>query len=169
MVGDPVGLAQDPLAEAVNPHVVTFDAAGSVTLGGVHANDHLLAVSLGQQAQGAVEVIDGQIEVVDVADRLVGTDHVDRGFGLGMRGQCMTGSDADVEHGRIAIEALSAQSARPLAVLIGPEGGFEEEERTLLIQQPFVLPVSLGPRVMRADTAAVACLALVNAVLGDWR
>ena len=67
------------------------------------------------------------------------------------------------------IEALSAQSARPLAVLIGPEGGFEEEERTLLIQQPFVLPVSLGPRVMRADTAAVACLALVNAVLGDWR
>lgn len=67
------------------------------------------------------------------------------------------------------IEALSAQSPRPLAVLVGPEGGFEEEERALLMQQPFVLPVSLGPRVMRADTAAVACLALVNAVLGDWR
>jgi len=67
------------------------------------------------------------------------------------------------------IEALSAQRARPLAVLIGPEGGFEPEERNALMQQPYVLPISLGPRVMRADTAAVACLALVNAVLGDWR
>jgi 16S rRNA (uracil1498-N3)-methyltransferase len=67
------------------------------------------------------------------------------------------------------IEALSAQDPRPLAVLIGPEGGFDEEERAFLMAQPFVLPLSLGPRVMRADTAAVACLALVNAVLGDWR
>ncbi|MGB2932611.1 MAG: 16S rRNA (uracil(1498)-N(3))-methyltransferase, partial [Methyloceanibacter sp.] len=49
------------------------------------------------------------------------------------------------------------------------EGGFEAEERALLLKKPFVLPVSLGPRVMRADTAAVALLALVNATLGDWR
>ena len=61
------------------------------------------------------------------------------------------------------------EARRPLAVLIGPEGGFEEEERALLLAQPFVLPISLGPRVMRADTAAVAALALVNAALGDWR
>jgi 16S rRNA (uracil1498-N3)-methyltransferase len=54
-------------------------------------------------------------------------------------------------------------------VLIGPEGGFEQEERTLLLAKPFVLPISLGPRVMRADTAAVAALALVNATIGDWR
>jgi 16S rRNA (uracil1498-N3)-methyltransferase len=67
------------------------------------------------------------------------------------------------------LEALKSQASGPLAVLIGPEGGFEAEERAVLMQQPFVLPVSLGPRVMRADTAAVACLALVNAVLGDWR
>jgi 16S rRNA (uracil1498-N3)-methyltransferase len=53
-------------------------------------------------------------------------------------------------------------------VLIGPEGGFEPEERALLLRQPYVVPVSLGPRIMRADTAAIACLALVNAVLGDW-
>ena len=66
------------------------------------------------------------------------------------------------------LEALKSQASGPLAVLIGSEGGFEAEERALLMQQPFVLPVSLGPRVMRADTAAVACLALVNAVLGDW-
>jgi 16S rRNA (uracil1498-N3)-methyltransferase len=67
-----------------------------------------------------------------------------------------------------ALEGAS-KSKRPLAVLIGPEGGFEKEERALLLAQPFVLPISLGPRVMRADTAAVAALSLVNATLGDWR
>jgi 16S rRNA (uracil1498-N3)-methyltransferase len=67
------------------------------------------------------------------------------------------------------LEALGPATGRPLAVLIGPEGGFEAEERAFLLAQPFVLPISLGPRVMRADTAAVAALALVNAVLGDWR
>jgi 16S rRNA (uracil1498-N3)-methyltransferase len=67
------------------------------------------------------------------------------------------------------IEALKACRPGPLAVLIGPEGGFEREERATLLAKPFVLPISLGPRVMRADTAAVAALALVNAALGDWR
>jgi 16S rRNA (uracil1498-N3)-methyltransferase len=67
------------------------------------------------------------------------------------------------------IEALQARRPGPLAVLIGPEGGFEREERAALLAKPFVLPISLGPRVMRADTAAVAALALVNAALGDWR
>jgi 16S rRNA (uracil1498-N3)-methyltransferase len=67
------------------------------------------------------------------------------------------------------LEILSAQGPRPLALLIGPEGGFELEERAALLAKPFVLPISLGPRVMRADTAAVAALALVNAALGDWR
>jgi 16S rRNA (uracil1498-N3)-methyltransferase len=66
------------------------------------------------------------------------------------------------------LEVLEAQDRKPLAVLIGPEGGFEQEERAMLLRRPFVIPVSLGPRIMRADTAAVACLALVNAVLGDW-
>jgi 16S rRNA (uracil1498-N3)-methyltransferase len=67
------------------------------------------------------------------------------------------------------LAALTAQKLRPLAVLIGPEGGFEADERALLLKQPFVVPISLGPRIMRADTAAVAALSLVNAVLGDWR
>jgi 16S rRNA (uracil1498-N3)-methyltransferase len=67
------------------------------------------------------------------------------------------------------MEALSSCRPGPLAVLIGPEGGFEREERAALLAKPFVLPISLGPRVMRADTAAVAALALVNAALGDWR
>jgi 16S rRNA (uracil1498-N3)-methyltransferase len=67
------------------------------------------------------------------------------------------------------IDALSRAGTRPLAVLIGPEGGFERDERAALLARPFVLPIFLGPRVMRADTAAVAALALVNAALGDWR
>jgi len=67
------------------------------------------------------------------------------------------------------IEALKACRSGPVAVLVGPEGGFEREERAALLAKSFVLPISLGPRVMRADTAAVAALALVNAVLGDWQ
>jgi len=67
------------------------------------------------------------------------------------------------------LEVLQARKPSPLAVLIGPEGGFEREERAALLARSFVVPISLGPRVMRADTAAVAALALVNAALGDWR
>ena len=54
-------------------------------------------------------------------------------------------------------------------MLIGPEGGFAEEERAALLQLPNVVRLALGPRILRADTAAVAALALVQAVLGDWR
>jgi 16S rRNA (uracil1498-N3)-methyltransferase len=53
-------------------------------------------------------------------------------------------------------------------VLIGPEGGFADEERALLLRQPQILRLSLGPRILRADTAAVAALTLVQAALGDW-
>ena len=63
----------------------------------------------------------------------------------------------------------AAQAAGGIDVLIGPEGGFAEEERTLLLRQPNTLRLSLGPRILRADTAGVAALALVQAVLGDWR
>jgi 16S rRNA (uracil1498-N3)-methyltransferase len=55
-----------------------------------------------------------------------------------------------------------------VAVLIGPEGGFAPAERALLLSHAATVPISLGPRIMRADTAAVAALALVNATLGDW-
>jgi 16S rRNA (uracil1498-N3)-methyltransferase len=63
-----------------------------------------------------------------------------------------------------------APSGRPpLAVLVGPEGGFAEEERAALLKQPNVVRLALGPRILRADTAAVAALTLVQAALGDWR
>lgn len=57
----------------------------------------------------------------------------------------------------------------PWAVLTGPEGGFSPEERALLRSKPFVTPATLGPRVLRADTAALAALTLWQAALGDWR
>jgi len=59
--------------------------------------------------------------------------------------------------------------ALALAVLIGPEGGFAQEERAALLKLPNAVRLALGPRLLRADTAAVAALALVGAVLGDWR
>jgi 16S rRNA (uracil1498-N3)-methyltransferase len=65
--------------------------------------------------------------------------------------------EAGHDRGRVGID-----------VLIGPEGGFAEEERALLLRQPKILRLALGPRILRADTAGVAALALVQSVLGDW-
>jgi 16S rRNA (uracil1498-N3)-methyltransferase len=67
------------------------------------------------------------------------------------------------------LDALNgAQAGGGIDVLIGPEGGFAEEERVALMRQPNILRLSLGPRILRADTAGVAALALVQAALGDW-
>jgi 16S rRNA (uracil1498-N3)-methyltransferase len=68
----------------------------------------------------------------------------------------------------VAALAGQARGAAGIDVIIGPEGGFADEERALLARQPTVLTLALGPRILRADTAAVAALALVQAVLGDW-
>ena len=57
----------------------------------------------------------------------------------------------------------------PLAILIGPEGGFAADERATLLKLPQVVRLALGPRILRADTAAVAALALVQAAIGDWK
>jgi 16S rRNA (uracil1498-N3)-methyltransferase len=67
-----------------------------------------------------------------------------------------------------ARKALSAPEAAKWAILIGPEGGFSQAERDRLNALPFVTPISLGPRVLRADTAAVAALTLWQATRGDW-
>lgn len=66
------------------------------------------------------------------------------------------------------VAALSSVPRGPMAVLVGPEGGFAPEERERLLGVANVLRLSLGPRILRADTAAVAALALVQAVRGDW-
>ncbi|MCZ4290821.1 16S rRNA (uracil(1498)-N(3))-methyltransferase [Hoeflea alexandrii] len=63
---------------------------------------------------------------------------------------------------------LSAITERDLALLVGPEGGFSEREREMLTALPFVTPIPLGPRILRADTAAVAALTAVQMTIGDW-
>ncbi|WP_434618397.1 16S rRNA (uracil(1498)-N(3))-methyltransferase [Tabrizicola sp. M-4] len=68
-----------------------------------------------------------------------------------------------------AAQGLAGAEPGPWAILIGPEGGFSEGEKAKLRAMPAVLPVSLGPRILRADTAAVAALVLWQAALGDWR
>jgi 16S rRNA (uracil1498-N3)-methyltransferase len=75
--------------------------------------------------------------------------------------------DAETANPVAALRTVPAQS--PLGVLVGPEGGFAEDERIALLKLPHVARLSLGPRILRADTAAVAALAVVQAVLGDWR
>ncbi|MDN2579523.1 16S rRNA (uracil(1498)-N(3))-methyltransferase [Aquibium sp. ELW1220] len=67
------------------------------------------------------------------------------------------------------LDILATVRERRLGVLVGPEGGFSEEERRQLRGLPFVTPIPLGPRILRADTAAVAALAVVQATIGDWR
>ena len=61
-----------------------------------------------------------------------------------------------------------ADAPAGVGLLIGPEGGFDDAERAAILALPRVLRLSLGPRVLRADTAAVAALALIQATLGDW-
>ena len=84
------------------------------------------------------------------------------------------GDDPDAPWGggegraRPALEALEGQARGPWALLIGPEGGFAPEERARLRGLAHVTPVTLGPRILRADTAAISALTLWQAVLGDW-
>jgi 16S rRNA (uracil1498-N3)-methyltransferase len=69
----------------------------------------------------------------------------------------------------VAAARRPSEASPKLAILIGPEGGFAPDERAALLRHPRVVRLALGPRILRADTAAVAALAVVQAVLGDWR
>jgi 16S rRNA (uracil1498-N3)-methyltransferase len=75
---------------------------------------------------------------------------------------------ADFTNPLKALQSGLLTPSHGIDVLVGPEGGFAEEERAILAQQKRTLTLSLGPRILRADTAAVAALALVQAALGDW-
>ncbi|WP_414831967.1 16S rRNA (uracil(1498)-N(3))-methyltransferase [Afifella sp. YEN Y35] len=75
----------------------------------------------------------------------------------------------DERHEGDPLAALAALKGERLALLIGPEGGFSDAERSAISARPQTLTISLGPRILRADTAAVAALALVQAAAGDWR
>lgn len=100
--------------------------------------------------------------VPEVAD-LVALDRLLAGWPVDRR---ILWCDEVLVGARVALEGLEAG---PWAILIGPEGGFSDAEAAKLRAMPQVVAVSLGPRILRADTAAVAALALWQSVLGDWR
>ena len=77
---------------------------------------------------------------------------------------CDEGGDA-----KAMAQAARENSGLPVAILTGPEGGFDPSERAALRALPFVVPVTLGPRILRADTAALAALAIWQAAAGDFR
>ncbi|MGY5803848.1 16S rRNA (uracil(1498)-N(3))-methyltransferase [Rhizobium hainanense] len=70
--------------------------------------------------------------------------------------------------GQNPLPLLTQVKEKHLALLVGPEGGFSEEERALLRSLDFVTAIPLGPRILRADTAAVAAMAVIQAAIGDW-
>ena len=74
--------------------------------------------------------------------------------------------EASAPEGPVA--ALQSAPRGKLALLIGPEGGFDESERALVLARSRTLRLSLGPRILRADTAAVAAMAVIQAAIGDW-
>ena len=76
---------------------------------------------------------------------------------------CDEAGDAEPIHNAL-VQALDG----PWAVLTGPEGGFDESERATIRALPSVMPVTLGPRILRADTAALAALAIWQSIKGDW-
>lgn len=109
----------------------------------------------------------GVIAVPEVADpaRL---DDVLRGWEEAEPGRRLIVCDEDAEV-KSPLDALAGLKGAPLALLIGPEGGFSQDERKALLSHPAVTAISLGPRILRADTAAVAALAVVQAACGDWK
>jgi len=108
----------------------------------------------------------GILSLADVAEPVA----LDRYLGAREQARLLVFCDeaAEVSNPLQALQQGLADTAG-IDILIGPEGGFAEDERALLLRQPKTLRLSLGPRILRADTAGVAALALVQAALGDWR
>jgi 16S rRNA (uracil1498-N3)-methyltransferase len=107
----------------------------------------------------------GILSIADVAEPIPLDRYLDRRAPQRLLVFC--DEAADVENPLRALQSHRATEGG-VDILIGPEGGFAEEERAALLRQPLFLRLSLGPRILRADTAAVAALGLVQATLGDW-
>ena len=137
--------------------------------------DHTKVARLQAIATEAAEQ-SGRLDVPEVTE-LVKLEALLGGWEAGRRLMFCdeAGDDPNAEwggaDGRAApvLDVLRTAPEAPWAVLIGPEGGFAPEEREFLRALPFVAPVTLGPRILRADTAAIAALTLWQAALGDWR
>lgn len=122
-------------------------------------------VNLGRMRANAIEAAEqcGVLRVPEVAEP-VRLATLLAGWETG-RTLIFCDESADVANPVAALEGVDKSA---LGVLIGPEGGFTDEERVAIRSKPYTHVISLGPRILRADTAAVAALAVVNAVLGDW-
>jgi 16S rRNA (uracil1498-N3)-methyltransferase len=140
-------------ASRLQPVITRHTQVARVNLARMRANVIEAAQQCGILALPAVAApaaFDGVLENIDAGRLLVFCDE-----------------RAEVQDPVAALAAV--RGVQPLAVLIGPEGGFAEEERAVLLKRPHVTRIALGPRILRADTASVAALALIQAVLGDWK
>ena len=139
--------------------------------------DHTRVARLQAIAREAAEQT-GRLDVPAIAEPEALTDLLD---GWAPERRLMfcdeAGDDPDAPWGgdagraRPVLEALgrSVGPPRPFAILIGPEGGFDPQERARLRALPFVIAATLGPRILRADTAAISAMTLWQAAAGDWR
>jgi len=129
-------------------------------------------VNLGRMRANAIEAAEqcGILNIPDIADPITLRTFADAWVPERLLVFC--DEDADVKDPVAALKAgrdPAGIGPSPVTLLVGPEGGFAEEERAWLLELANVVRLSLGPRILRADTAAVAALTLVQAVLGDCR
>lgn len=122
-------------------------------------------ISLEKMRANAIEAAEqcGVLAVPDCAD----TMKLDRMLADWDHSRRLIFCDEDASSNN-PLPGLRAVSERKLALLVGPEGGFSDSERKALRALPFVTAIPLGPRILRADTAAVAALAVIQATIGDW-
>jgi 16S rRNA (uracil1498-N3)-methyltransferase len=123
-------------------------------------------VNLDRMRANAIEAAEqcGILNICEVADAVP----LPKALAQRDTGRVLIFCDEDAQT-RDPAEALSRIArGTPLAVLVGPEGGFAEDERELLLRENHIVRLALGPRILRADTAAVAALALVQTMVGDW-
>jgi len=124
-------------------------------------------VNVARLRANAIEAAEqcGVLGIPDIAEPVA----LDRALGELAPARLLVFCDEDAPIADPVAALAAVTGAAALAVLIGPEGGFAPQEREMLLAHPRMVRLALGPRILRADTAAVAALALVQAVLGDWR
>jgi 16S rRNA (uracil1498-N3)-methyltransferase len=140
-------------ASSLQPVLTRFTQVSRINSGRMRAN----VIEAAEQC--------GILSIATVAEPLPLDRYLDARDGGRLLVFCDEATDAARPLKALQAEAIASNG---IDVLIGPEGGFAEEERAILVRQKRTLTLSLGPRILRADTAAVAALALVQGALGDW-
>jgi 16S rRNA (uracil1498-N3)-methyltransferase len=142
-------------AGVIQPVITQYTQVSRLKTDKLHAN----VIEAAEQCE--VLSVPTLAEEIDLATLIAGWRHTH-----GLRRLILADEAAPSHSPNRQLEDLAGL---PVGILVGPEGGFSEPERSLLLAQDFVVPISLGPRILRADTAAVAALAVVQAIIGDWR